>query len=535
VGFAKGASGLDSLKDHLKVKSLQQHQYEVNEIRRNARHWRLMDCDVETLEAMRHAVIHEIENIEVELNVEDQHFRIFIENAQPLKAEALRDVIERLSLQWDELNEHLKEIDDVILERHLHSRLIKLFRSKMLYFAFEGVVFLSILVVIILVIIEFTVSLPDQTRRLFLRIDTGISLFLLADFFLRLGMAEDRRWYIRRFWIDFVASLPLAFLHFGRLFRITRYVQLLRLLRFSTAMRVVAFAFREIDKLFRTFQLNLLKRSLAIAVVLLLFGAFMISVIEAPNHADFMMWRESFWWSFTTVVTGGFADIYNPETTSGRVLTVVLVLVGFGVTGVFTASLTSVLIEDDSTRLEHNQIALEREIGVIHQKLDLLSGETNRGLIALEVIAQSLSNQSSIRDLSYILVQSVLEHFAGMHASVHLWDGETAVLTTAYQHGDERVQHPEQMTLDDSLLGKTVKALSELENPAHMDIEPITESVFELDSVRMICPLVAGNELIGALQVILPEEHGRFYLYNRVPQTMAHHAAVSLYLLKKMA
>lgn len=526
---------MDSLADHIKVKSLQQHQYEVNEIRRSARNWRLMDCDIETLEKMRHVVIQEIEKIEEVLNLENQQFTRFIEQAQPLQAEALRDTIERLSLQWDELNGHLKDMDDAILERHLHSRLIRFFRGKRPYYAFEALVFASIVFIIGLTIIEFTVPLPPEFHVLFLQIDTGISLFLLADFFLRLIMSEDKGWYVRRFWIDFIASLPLSFLHLGRLVRVTRYVRLLRLLRFSSAMRVILFTFRGIDKLFRTFEINLLKRSLLIAVLLLLFGAFMISAIEAPFHSEFETWGESFWWSFTTVVTGGFADLYNPTTISGRILTVVLVLVGFGVTGVFTASLTSVLIEDDSTRIEHNQALLEQEISLINQKLDLLSGETNRGLIALEVIAQSLSNQTEIIDLSYILVQSMLDHFAALHAAVHLWDGETAVLETIYQKGDERVHYPEHISLDESLLGRAVLALTELENPAKLDIEPITEPMHDINGVRMICPLVAKNELIGALQVILPEEHGRFYLYNRAPQTMAHHAAVSLYLLKKFS
>jgi len=45
----------------------------------------------------------------------------------------------------------------------------------------------------------------------------------------------------------------------------------------------------------------------------------------------------------------------------------------------------------------------------------------------------------------------------------------------------------------------------------------------------MICPLVAGRKLLGLLHVVLPEDLGRFYLYNRVPMTLAHHAAMAFY------
>ena len=57
----------------------------------------------------------------------------------------------------------------------------------------------------------------------------------------------------------------------------------------------------------------------------------------------------SLWWSFTTLVTGGFADIHNPTSVGGKVLTVMLVIGGMVLVGVFTATLTSVLVRDDDT------------------------------------------------------------------------------------------------------------------------------------------------------------------------------------------
>jgi len=100
---------------------------------------------------------------------------------------------------------------------------------------------------------------------------------------------------------------------------------------------------------------------------------------------------------------GGFADLYNPSTLPGRLVTVGLVLLGLTVTGIFTASLTSVLVEDESSRIEQAQHDLEAELGVINQKLDLLSGETNEGLIALETVSQALSNQETRADIAHIL------------------------------------------------------------------------------------------------------------------------------------
>lgn len=524
---------MDSLADRLKIKDLQKNSLEIDKIRRNARNWRLLDCSIETLTRMRHAVIREINRIEQALHLENLQFIEFIDNARPLKAEVTRESIERLSENWEELSQHLRDIENAILENQLQERLIKIFGGRRLYFLFEGIVFIAILAVIGIVLFELTVPLSQGNLVLVLRIETYISLFLLAEFFFRMSVSPNKSWYFRRFWIDFVASLPLSILHFGRLIRVTRFVRLLRLLRLGSTLRTVTYVFRGLDKLAQTFQLNLLKRSLFITTLLLLFGAFSISTLEVPFNSDFQQWRESFWWSFTTVVTGGFADLHNPETILGRVITMGLVLVGFVITGIFTASLTSVLIGDDSSRIERNQHTLEKEISTIQQKIDLLSGETNRGLIALEMVAQSLSNQPSKAALAQVLVHAMLEHFETMHASVHLFDKDANILKTIFQEGNERVHYPDEINIDHSLLGRTLAALLEIDNPASLDIEPVTEAYYELSGIRMICPLVANRTVVGALQVILPEEHGRFYLYNRAPQTLAHHAAVAFYLIQR--
>ena len=42
------------------------------------------------------------------------------------------------------------------------------------------------------------------------------------------------------------------------------------------------------------------------------------------------------------MVTGGFGDIHNPLSSGGRLLTVLLVIAGMVLIGVFTATLTSI-------------------------------------------------------------------------------------------------------------------------------------------------------------------------------------------------
>ena len=65
------------------------------------------------------------------------------------------------------------------------------------------------------------------------------------------------------------------------------------------------------------------------------------------------------------MVTGGFGDIYNPKTPVGRILTVVLIIAGMILVGTFTATLTSVMV-DESEEIE----ALNEEIEALKKEID---------------------------------------------------------------------------------------------------------------------------------------------------------------------
>jgi hypothetical protein len=279
----------------------------------------------------------------------------------------------------------------------------------------------------------------------------------------------------------------------------------------------------------RTFQLNLLKRSVLIAAVLLIFGAISISALEGLQESSLRGMEETLWWSFTTVATGSFADLYNPSTTTGRLVTAGLVLLGFAVTGIFTASLTSVLVEDDSIRNERNQQNMQMQLEDIDQRLGLLLGETNKGLIAMETAAQLLSNQDSREGVASVLAEALVRDFECMQASVHILDQDKQELLRITQRGLEDVTPPEREKLDANLTGRTVARLLREPNLAGFDIEPEPELCISVKGVAVACPLVASQQVLGALHIVLPSNLARYYMYNRVPMTLAHHTAMALY------
>ena len=70
-------------------------------------------------------------------------------------------------------------------------------------------------------------------------------------------------------------------------------------------------------------------------------------------------------------MTGGFADIHNPQTTGGMVLTTVLVFVGMILISVFTATLTSLMVGDDSNQATDNlKLYVEMRLNKIEKRID---------------------------------------------------------------------------------------------------------------------------------------------------------------------
>ena len=509
---------------------LSEREERVGEIHRRAKQWRLMDCTEDTLRRMRAAVDQEMNAVEGRLAKADEVFAQYVELGNPSAAEQTLEDINRMSGEWERLKKRLRELDDVIQERHLRTRLVELLGSERRVIAVDAIVLVSILVVVAMTLFEMMVpNLPGATIEAITIVDTAICVMLLGDFFVRLAVSDDKGWYVRNYWLDFVSSIPFyAVLRFGRLVRIARFVRLLRLLRLTRAMRLLLFVFRGLDKLTKTFEINLLKRAVLIALALLLFGALAISALEGKEDQSIGSLGDSLWWSFSTIVTGGFADLYNPSSSTGRLLTVSMILLGLTVTGIFTASLTSVLVGDESDRLEQNQHRFEERLQAVDHKLDLLTGETNGALVALEAVAQAVSNQPSAQALAETLVGSLTSDFCSVQASVHRLDAEQKGLVRLAHGGPDRLGPPEWVPLGQGFVGETAAWLLE-QDLSSLDLEPRTQPSMEVQGTRMVCPMVAAQQLLGLLHIVLPKNLASDYLYTRLPMTLAHHAAMALH------
>lgn len=94
-----------------------------------------------------------------------------------------------------------------------------------------------------------------------------------------------------------------------------------------------------------------------IAVVVLVAGG-ALAALETDTVNDF---GEGVWWAVSLVSTVGFAGD-TPQTTGGRLISGVLMLVGFATLSVVTAAIASLLVvEEEEPELEQVRVS-EREV-----------------------------------------------------------------------------------------------------------------------------------------------------------------------------
>ena len=200
-----------------------------------------------------------------------------------------------------------------------------------------------------------------ESRSIFY-IDVICCAIFMLEFVVRLFCARSKRWYWKNYWIDFVTSIPIPgeaqLSRFGRIARIGRFARLLRFSRVLRVMRVFLMLWRGMDKLQDAMDVKLMKRSLKWGLVVMVLGGIAVYYTESAlvsSNNDVKTIGGGMWWSFTTVVTGGFGDIHNPITIVGRLLTVVLIITGMILVGVFTATLTSLYVGEESEELQRYQ------------------------------------------------------------------------------------------------------------------------------------------------------------------------------------
>jgi voltage-gated potassium channel len=137
--------------------------------------------------------------------------------------------------------------------------------------------------------------------------------------------------------------------------RVFRVLRLLRLLKLAKHTR-------------RLFSTEGIRDAAVLAVMTILGGGAAFAAIEKSQHLS--AW-DGVWWAITTVTTVGYGDL-APTTDGGRVIAIIVMLVGIGFIAILTAAAAG--------RFLHEQRAETTKLEAVEQRLD----EVLRRLDAIE-------------------------------------------------------------------------------------------------------------------------------------------------------
>ncbi len=104
-----------------------------------------------------------------------------------------------------------------------------------------------------------------------------------------------------------------------------------------------------------------------------------LAVLDAERRnpeANIVSFGDSMWWTLTTMTTVGYGDRY-PTTGEGRMVAVVLMLVGIGLLGVVTAALASWFVEKINA-VEQAEERSATELKALRAELQLVREQLQR-------------------------------------------------------------------------------------------------------------------------------------------------------------
>lgn len=240
------------------------------------------------------------------------------------------------------------------------------------------------IVSIVLIVLDFAAIIDiNGTNSKWFWLNNIILIILAIDYFYRLYRAKDRRAFFRNNIFELVAIIPVGiafnWMKFAQLGDIGLYFRLLRLIRLAGLVGMLK------DILHTHGILYVIYFSIAF----LMLGSVAISITE---HVSL---DQAFWWAITTASTVGYGDIsrhtISPQSLLGKLVILAMILIGVGVMGIVTSSLTAYLMRRNEGKVSIKD--KDAELTLILDKLDRLEQQN-------KLLAQQTQNlQEQIQEL----------------------------------------------------------------------------------------------------------------------------------------
>ena len=240
------------------------------------------------------------------------------------------------------------------------------------------------IVSIVLIVLDFAAIIDiNGTNSKWFWLNNIILIILAIDYFYRLYLAKDKRDFFRNNIFELVAIIPVGiafnWMKFAQLGDIGLYFRLLRLIRLAGLVGMLKDILHTYGILYVIY----------FSIAFLMLGSVAISITE---HVSL---DQAFWWAITTASTVGYGDIsrhtISPQSLLGKLVILAMILIGVGVMGIVTSSLTAYLMRRNEGKVSIKD--KDAELTLILDKLDRL--EQQNKLLA----EQNQNLQKQIQEL----------------------------------------------------------------------------------------------------------------------------------------
>lgn len=210
---------------------------------------------------------------------------------------------------------------------------------------------LLVMIVVSVVLTVLEVVVVERLRPPLMLMGDALTFLFAIELTLRFWTARKKTRFFERYWIDILSVLPLV--------RPLRFLRVLRVLRLFRA----GMLFNR-----RIARVNLAKRAgaellgLSVAtVVLVVMCAMVLTIVEGEGNPDFARFDGSMWFAAYSLI-GGEPIGGTPHTPVGRWTTLILMLGGLTLFGVFVGTVSAGMVAGLSRRLEVHELDIDELI-----------------------------------------------------------------------------------------------------------------------------------------------------------------------------
>ena len=214
---------------------------------------------------------------------------------------------------------------------------------------FDVVLLWCIVLSISIIVLESLQGIPHSLKTTFTVAEYVFTFFFTLEYLLRIYCSPKPRDYVFSFFgvVDLLATLPL---YIGWFFGPVRYLMIVRTFRLIRVFRVFKlFSFlEEGDNLLRSLRLSFRKIMvffLFIVIMVISLGTLMYMVEGDEPGSQYTDIPTSIYWAVVTMTTVGYGDI-APVTTVGRMLSAIVMLLGYTIMAVPTGIVSAQFIHD---------------------------------------------------------------------------------------------------------------------------------------------------------------------------------------------